>query len=56
MSEHSQQLKKEILEKNMLLNVFNQNFDLDKTKVQNVETELDGLLYQYYKTLKNKEE
>jgi hypothetical protein len=55
MNENSQQLKKEIVEKNMILDSFSQNYDSDREHAQNVKAELDGLLYQYYKMLKYKE-
>lgn len=53
MKENTQGLKNEIVEKNKLIDYFNQKYDLDKSKVQNIEVELDSLLYKYYKTLKN---
>lgn len=56
MIDYSQQLEKEIMKKNMLLNSFNQNYDSDKENAQNIEAELDGLLYQYFKQLRFKEE
>lgn len=56
MIDYSQQLEKEIMKKNMLLNSFNQNYDSDKENAQNVQAELDGLLYQYFKQLRFKEE
>jgi len=56
MIDFSQQLEREIMEKNMLLNSFNQNYDNEKENAQNVKAELDGLLYQYFKQLRFKEE
>lgn len=55
MNNNAQQLKSEIAEKNKLIDYFNQKYDLDKSKVENIEVELDSLLYKYYKTLKNKD-
>lgn len=55
MENFSQQLKKEIMEKNMILDSFNQDYDSDKEQAQDIEAELDGLLYQYYKMLRFKE-
>ncbi|MFZ5989686.1 MAG: hypothetical protein ACOYWZ_21540 [Bacillota bacterium] len=52
MEEYSQQLKKEIKDKNLLLSSFNQNYDSDKILLQNIEVELDSLLYKYYKNYK----
>lgn len=53
MKDNTQGLKNEIVEKNKLIDYFNQKYDLDKSKIQNIEVELDSLLYKYYKTLKN---
>ncbi|HOM02323.1 MAG TPA: hypothetical protein PLH43_05785 [Acetivibrio sp.] len=55
MNYNAQQLKNEIVEKNKLINYFNQKYDLNKSKIQNIEIELDSLLYKYYKTLKNRD-
>ncbi|GAE87348.1 hypothetical protein [Acetivibrio straminisolvens] len=55
MNDNAQRLKNEIMEKNKLINCFNRKYDLDKSKIQNIEVELDSLLYKYYKTLKNRD-
>lgn len=51
MNNDSQQLKNEIIKKNLILNSFNNEYDSDsdKEQAQNVKVELDNLLYQYYK-------
>lgn len=50
----SQQLEKEIVKKNLILNSYMQGYDFDKEEAHCIELELDELLYQYYKLLKSK--
>ncbi|WP_010246074.1 hypothetical protein [Acetivibrio cellulolyticus] len=52
MNNITQKLKEEIVEKNTLLNSFDQNYDSDKESAEIVKVQLDNLLYQYYKTLR----
>ena len=54
MNENTSNLERKIVEKNMLINSFDKHDDSQQTKIQDVEMELDGLLYQYYKMLGNK--
>jgi len=54
MNNYAEQLRNEILEKNKLINYFNQKHDVNKSKIKSIEIELDSLLYKYYKTLKNR--
>ena len=54
MDDFSQQLEKEIVKKNTILNSFSQNYICDKEQVHDLELELDELLYQYYKLLRHK--
>lgn len=56
MNENTNNLEKEIVEKNLLINSFNQHDNSQEIKIQDVEIELDGLLYQYYKMLRKKKE
>jgi len=55
MNNYAEQLRNEILEKNKLINYFNQKHDVNKSKIKSIEIELDSLLYKYYKTLKNRD-
>lgn len=54
MDDSSQQLEREIVKKNMILNFFNQNNGSDKEQARDIEIELDELLYKYYKLLRYK--
>jgi hypothetical protein len=54
MNENTNNLEKRIVEKNLLINSFDKHDDSQQTKIQDVEIELDGLLYQYYKMLRKK--
>lgn len=56
MDSFSQQLEREIVKKNMILNSFSQSYDFDKEEAHCIELELDELLYQYYKLLRTKVE
>lgn len=56
MNENTNSLEKKIVEKNLLINSIDKHDDSQQTKIQDVEMELDGLLYQYYKMLGNKKE
>ncbi|MDQ2085605.1 hypothetical protein RBH29_04045 [Herbivorax sp. ANBcel31] len=56
MNENTNNLEKEIVEKNLLINSLDQHHDSKEIKIQDVEVELDGLLYQYYKKLRKKKE
>ncbi|TYQ16791.1 UNVERIFIED_CONTAM: hypothetical protein Cloal_3364 [Acetivibrio alkalicellulosi] len=56
MNDNTNNLEKEIVEKNLLINSFDQYYKSQKIKIQDVEVELDSLLYQYYKMLRHKEE
>jgi len=56
MDNFTQKLKREIVEKNSLLNSFDQNYDSDKESAENIKIQLDSLLYQYYKTLRYADE
>ncbi|AUG58699.1 hypothetical protein [Acetivibrio saccincola] len=56
MNENTSNLERKIVEKNMLINSFDKHDDSQQTKIQDVEMELDGLLYQYYKMLGNKKD
>lgn len=44
-------IKKEIADKNKLLNKLDANKNSDKSKIQILKVELDRLLYVYYKSL-----
>lgn len=50
MNNFTQNLKKEIVEKNLLLNSFDQNYDSKIVCAEEIKGQLDVLLYQYYKT------
>lgn len=54
MDSYTQKLKREIAEKNILLNSFDQNYNSnsDKECAEEIKIQLDNLLYQYYKTLR----
>lgn len=54
MNSYTQKLKREIAEKNILLNSFDQNYNSnsDKEYAEDIKIQLDSLLYQYYKTLR----
>lgn len=54
MNSFTQKLKREIAEKNILLNSFDQNYNSnsDKECAEDIKIQLDNLLYQYYKTLR----
>ncbi len=54
MDDFSQQLEREIMKKNMILNLVNQNNVSDKEQARDIEMELDELLYKYYKLLRYK--
>ena len=54
MSDLSQQLEKEIVKKNTILNSCSEEYYSNKEQVHEVELELDELLYQYYKLLRYK--
>lgn len=54
MIDFSQELEKEILEKNIILNSYSQDCFTNKEKVHDIEVELDELLYRYYKLLRHK--
>lgn len=50
----SQLLEREIVKKNMILNLVNQNSGSDKEQTRDIEIELDELLYKYFKLLRYK--
>lgn len=54
MNSYTQKLKREIAEKNILLNSFDQNYNSNSGKecAEDIKIQLDSLLYQYYKTLR----
>lgn len=52
MDNFTQKLKREIVEKNSMLNSFDQNYDSNRESAENIKVQLDSLLYQYYKTLR----
>lgn len=52
MNNFTQKLKDEIVEKNSLLNSFDENYDSDRKCAESVKNQLDSLLYQYFKTLR----
>lgn len=52
MNDYTQRLKEEIIEKNSLLNSFDENYDSDRKCAESVKNQLDGLLYRYFKTLR----
>ncbi len=54
MNDFSQQLEKEIVKKNTILNSYIENHYSNKEQVHDLELELDELLYQYYKLLRYK--
>ncbi len=54
MDSFSQQLEKEIVKKNLILDSFSQSCDFDKEEAHCIELELDELLYQYYRLLRTK--
>lgn len=56
MDNFTQKLKREIVEKNSLLNSFDQNYDSNRESAENIKIQLDSLLYQYYKTLRYADE
>lgn len=56
MNNFTQKLKREIVEKNSLLNSFDQNYDSNREHAESVKVQLDSLLYQYYKTLRYADE
>lgn len=51
MADNFETIKKEIQEKNKLLDKLNSNNSQDKSKIQQLKLELDKLLYVYYKAL-----
>lgn len=54
MNNFSQELEKEIVKKNTILNSYSEDFYTNKEQVHDLELELDELLYQYYKHLRYK--
>ena len=54
MNDLSQQLEKEIVKKNIILNSYSEGHYSSKEQVHDLELELDELLYQYYKLLRYK--
>lgn len=54
MNDFPQELEKEILKKNIILNFYCQDYYTNRDKVHNLELELDELLYRYYKLLRFK--
>ena len=54
MNDFSQELEKEILQKNTILNFYCTDYYANKEKVHDLELELDELLYRYYKLLRYK--
>jgi hypothetical protein len=54
MNDFSQELEKEILKKNIILNSYCQDYFTNRDKVHDLELELDELLYRYYKLLRDK--
>jgi len=56
MDNFTQKLKREIVEKNSLLNSFDQNYDSNRETAESIKLQLDSLLYQYFKTLRYADE
>ena len=56
MDNFTQKLKREIVEKNSLLNSFDQNYDSNRESAESIKLQLDSLLYQYFKTLRYADE
>lgn len=54
MNDYSQELEREIVKKNTILNSYNEDFYNNREQVHDLELELDELLYQYYKLLRYK--
>jgi hypothetical protein len=52
MNKNIKDLRDQILQKNSMLNNIEFKDDLDNDKVSSIKSELDSLLYQYYKLLK----
>lgn len=48
------ELEKQIAEKNHILRTLKRNERMDSEKIAKIKTELDRLLYLYYKSLKGK--
>ncbi|MCX7924056.1 MAG: hypothetical protein N3B21_18905 [Clostridia bacterium] len=54
MSDNMHDLNKQILEKNLALSALCHRDNYERVKIQQIESELDHLLYKYYKYFKCK--
>lgn len=53
MYQNINELQKQIVQKNLALNILKQCSKPDRGKIQKIEIELDILLYRYYKAMRN---